>query len=212
MGNGYTFELETLIFAAISSAVTGGVVGEDVLVYGDDILVANDQARNVMSALSCLGFTPNMKKSFYTGPFRESCGGDYFEGIGVRPYFSKSAPCDPLEWIVAHNRLVETWPFFRHLHRYTREQVPKRYRVFGPSRSGDAVLHTQKSMHWNRRPQKGDGIQWITGLEAVPVKIPLDRWSSEFHVTLALLGVASTGLIPRNGINRGLRFIPLSIS
>lgn len=210
MGNGFTFELETLIFGAISCAVSGGSLGKNVLVYGDDILIPREHSEDVLAALKSCGFVPNEAKSFTTGLFRESCGGDFFCGLDVRPYHSEECPTNPVEWIGLHNQIVSKWPGFKHVHRYIREQVPKRFRVFGPSRVGDTVLHTHKSNHW--RPFSSDGSLWITGVEAVPVEIPLDRWSSEFIVSTALLGVASSGIVPRNADIHGMRLVKLSIS
>lgn len=61
-----------------------------VYVYGDDIVVATDYASEVLQALQDFGFKPNLKKTFTAGPFRESCGGDYFKGTNVRPLQIKS--------------------------------------------------------------------------------------------------------------------------
>lgn len=89
MGNGYTFELESLIFFALCSVVCPGEV---VSVYGDDLIVPTHRYSDVISALRLLGFIPNDDKSFGVGPFRESCGADFFEGINVRPIFFKDFP------------------------------------------------------------------------------------------------------------------------
>lgn len=220
MGNGFTFELETLIFGAIACAVSGESLGSGVYVYGDDILIPREHAIDVLAALKSCGFIPNEAKSFHTGLFRESCGGDFFCGLDVRPYHSENCPTNPVEWIGMHNQIVSKWPAFRHVHRYIREQIPTRYRVSGPSRVGDSVLHTHKSNHWSyRSPPKGkDGVdlnnhgQWITGVEVVPVKYPLDRWGADFIVSLALLGVASDGIVPRNADVTGMRFVCHSVS
>lgn len=90
MGNAYTFELESLIFWALAdSAVT--IVGGDrtVSVYGDDIVVPVASYDFVATVISFAGFRVNDRKSYSTGPFRESCGKDYFFGILVRPIFLK---------------------------------------------------------------------------------------------------------------------------
>jgi len=93
MGNGYTFELETVIFSAITAAVHEMVTGEaaklhqNVFVYGDDIICKTDVSLDVIAALRWFGFSLNERKSFVSGPFRESCGGDYFNGVPVRAHF-----------------------------------------------------------------------------------------------------------------------------
>ena len=88
MGNGYTFELESLIFLALGRAVcqTGNVVS----VYGDDIIITSDKAPVLIRLLRFLGFNTNESKSFLDGPFRESCGKHYFLGHDVTPLYVKA--------------------------------------------------------------------------------------------------------------------------
>lgn len=108
MGNGYTFELETLIFYAICRAMQRRhIVAEHsrVLVYGDDIIVPSSMSKDVISALAYFGFETNNDKTFVDGPFRESCGGDFYEGVDVRPYFIKEEPCEPQDFIKLANGL-----------------------------------------------------------------------------------------------------------
>lgn len=108
MGCGFTFELETALFLAIVRSIVPGmwlrshgfVDGVSVRpgvklswahvgVNGDDIIVPTAYAQRVMEALKLFGFNVNEQKSFYNpnGRFRESCGGDYFRGVSVRPFF-----------------------------------------------------------------------------------------------------------------------------
>lgn len=93
MGNGYTFELESLIFWGIVSATVDAVAdlhgAEDrrVLVYGDDIICPSYAYDHVTQALRLFGFIPNELKSFGRGPFRESCGMHAFEGHDVTPFY-----------------------------------------------------------------------------------------------------------------------------
>jgi len=56
-----------------------------VRVYGDDIIVPTDCVADVISALETFGLKVNTDKSFWTGQFRESCGGDYYAGLDVTP-------------------------------------------------------------------------------------------------------------------------------
>jgi hypothetical protein len=91
MGNGYTFELESLIFLALGRACARyyGVVDQTVSVYGDDIVVGTDLAPHYISLLAEVGFKTNTDKTFVTGSFRESCGKHYFAGSDVTPYYLK---------------------------------------------------------------------------------------------------------------------------
>lgn len=85
MGNGFCFPLESLIFAAVVS-YCGGRLGVDSLVYGDDIVIPSHLAPRAIEVLKFLGFKTNKDKTFLQGPFRESCGADWFGGKDVRPF------------------------------------------------------------------------------------------------------------------------------
>jgi hypothetical protein len=93
MGNGFTFEIETLLFWAfsISACVISGEP-EMVSVYGDDIIVPVGAYETLEEILTFFGFTFNKAKSFQKGPFRESCGKDYYNGYDVRPFLQEELP------------------------------------------------------------------------------------------------------------------------
>lgn len=136
MGNGYTFELESLIFWALCSSVTEG----EISVYGDDLIVPASDYPRVIAALELLGFLPNKEKSFGSGPFRESCGGDYFGGVNVRPFYLKEAVryADIFRlhnWCLSSGRLMGLIPLLLEL-------VPKPIKVWGPPGLGDGHLHS----------------------------------------------------------------------
>ncbi len=105
MGNGFTFELESLIFWAISSAVSEDSKGI-VAVYGDDIIVTQSNASAVVAALEYMGFEVNGDKSFTDGLFFESCGKHYFDGLDVTPAYQKEVPDCALSWAALGNRLI----------------------------------------------------------------------------------------------------------
>lgn len=83
MGNGATFCIETLIFAALCHAVGA----TDFSVYGDDIIIPVEYVDSLYKALNFFGFIVNQDKSFSHGPFRESCGKHWFSGIDVTPFY-----------------------------------------------------------------------------------------------------------------------------
>lgn len=90
MGNGFTFPLETLIFYCIACACADhSVYRGEVCCYGDDLIVPVGSYDRLCSVLTSLGFLVNGSKSFSSGPFRESCGCDYFSGIDIRPLYIK---------------------------------------------------------------------------------------------------------------------------
>jgi len=90
MGNGFTFELESLIFWALVSSVVDynhEVKDRRIGVYGDDLIFSVTAYHQVVSLLSFVGFKTNDKKSFTIGWFRESCGKHYFHGSDVSPFY-----------------------------------------------------------------------------------------------------------------------------
>lgn len=114
MGNGFTFPLQTLLFAA-SCAVVYRYLGipcvskgrydlRNMSVFGDDIIVDRRVSRLLIPFLERLGFVVNHSKTYVEGPFRESCGTDFFLGINVRPVYLKSLRCLQ-DSFVAVNRL-----------------------------------------------------------------------------------------------------------
>jgi hypothetical protein len=123
MGNGYTFALQTMLFASI--VVTcyrlkghkpsfrkkrglnpeGTVFGANCGVFGDDIVVRSDTYDLVVHALTLFGFEVNDGKSFNSGDFRESCGHDYFRGVNIRGVYIKSLSTEQ-DCFSAVNRLI----------------------------------------------------------------------------------------------------------
>ena len=100
MGNGFTFPLQTLLFSACCVVVyrylgipcvsKGPCELRNMSVFGDDIIVDRRVSRLLHHLLRMLGFVVNDDKTFVEGPFRESCGVDWFLGHDVRPVYLKS--------------------------------------------------------------------------------------------------------------------------
>jgi hypothetical protein len=93
MGNGFTFPLQTILFAAMVSAVyevsgsrafSDGSCG----VFGDDIILHAWAYPRLKRLLDLCGFVVNQQKTFTEGPFRESCGKDYYDGNLVRGVYA----------------------------------------------------------------------------------------------------------------------------
>jgi hypothetical protein len=100
MGNATTFPLETIVFYCLGMAVESCLkkttlpdmsIRTRVSVFGDDCIVPTSSARRFISLCESVGFNVNKEKSFFSpGPgFRESCGGDFLQGIDVRPLYFK---------------------------------------------------------------------------------------------------------------------------
>jgi len=111
MGNGFTFALESLIFAALTYGCYKycGIPWDhtDVAVYGDDVVCRSETSLLLTELFTYCGFSVNLEKSFYHGSFRESCGADFINGVDVRPVFHK----EPVEYVddlfVLHNQLYK---------------------------------------------------------------------------------------------------------
>jgi len=111
MGNGFTFPLETIIFCAVVDAcyrLSGISLDKRGLknfgVFGDDIICLTSVTQKVFRLLDLLGFKVNASKTFVEGPFRESCGYDWFNGHFVRGVYIKSLET-PQDRYVAINML-----------------------------------------------------------------------------------------------------------
>lgn len=151
MGNAFTFELESLIFWALcSSTLHVQNQGRTLSVYGDDIIVPASAYSSVVKVLEFAGFSTNDKKSFSSGPFRESCGQDYFFGTGVRPIFLKEelSTVESLFRIAnsirryAHRRNFSYGCDlrFEHVWKTIVSHIPKQFRIFIPEGFGDVGL------------------------------------------------------------------------
>lgn len=90
MGNAICFPVMTIVFVLIvfEAAIQCKVPIEklDFQVYGDDIVVPEVMTEKVLQLLQEYGFIPNTSKTFSgESYFRESCGGEYINGVDVSP-------------------------------------------------------------------------------------------------------------------------------
>lgn len=92
MGSGLTFPIMSLlIHLSVCTEVASTLkldyrqVMKQVYTFGDDLIVPTAWAEIALASLERSGFRVNAAKSFWTGPFRESCGGDYLNGVDVTP-------------------------------------------------------------------------------------------------------------------------------
>lgn len=185
MGNGFTFPLQTLLFYAI----TREVVGEDglVSVFGDDIICPANKAEEVMAALKFFGHRPNEDKSFYVGGFRESCGEDFFYGQPVRPHYLAEWPKDPPAWISFANglRRRDSGHAFTKLRLWALRQIPTAYRLGGPERLGDAVIHGYRTVtrvvNWCKQ---------VRGVQIVSRDVSVKYFDFSSLVTAAVYGIS----------------------
>lgn len=136
MGNGATFEVESLIFWAMLRAVCGDE--SEISVYGDDLIVPASKYNEVCRAIALLGFLVNGSKSFYEGSFRESCGKDYWDGVDIRPLFV-TGPLSVKEMFRLHNFAMRTGRL-DFLPDLCVRNIPRSFQTFGPDGYGDGHL------------------------------------------------------------------------
>lgn len=212
MGNGFTFELETLIFYCLILAVQEfSSVQHRVLVYGDDIIVHESVSEQVIMLLEFCGFTPNLKKTFVKGPFRESCGGDYFWGADVRPHFQKRPPYDP-ESIISlanglyrlHGKCAPNTLLHRNLglaRVRCLESLPVHLRrCVGPEVLGDIVIHDDG---WETYGVTENSVRRFRCYKPARMRyVSWKHYDPTVVLACALLGVGdgTRGLTPRNAV------------
>jgi hypothetical protein len=213
MGNGFTFELETLIFYALCLSVKEiEQCDGEVMCFGDDIIVPTQIANTVIKLLSYCGFKTNKKKTYIEGPFRESCGKDYFRGFNVRSYFLKDLPTYETDFFKIANGIrhfASRCAYSTHCcDRAFRRSwslcigfIRQEYRLFGPKDLGDQVI-------WNTRAcSEGSYITWYWTMQTkilVPVaaKSKLRNFNKATQRAVSLYPGASENLSRRGRSKR----------
>lgn len=207
MGNAFTFPLQCLLFEALTRAslietssydyVNVGkndekrAVLKEHQVYGDDIIVPLSAAGPLMEVLNFCGFELNQEKSFITGFFRESCGGDYLGGIDVKPAYLRgdiSYPTERYRLFNAVQRLDSDHSILDEL--YNSFPVHKRcigpalgpYIVGDPGNSeyeshGVSTSHIEAPVWWllRNKAKSRVSIHWDNNLQSYKV-----RWTGLF--------------------------------
>jgi hypothetical protein len=216
MGNGFTFELETILFAAIACAVVRknggkGELGKDVFVFGDDIIIPDAQYQNLDPVLRFCGFTLNKEKSFVGDvPFRESCGGDFFSGQPVRGYYLKQLPAGPEDFIPFANGLhamserLKTLRFELNRRAWftIQDQVPTRVRQCrGPKDLGDVVFWEDDPERWTTKTR--NSIRYFQAFRPWRMRVtPFSVFDADVVLACATYGTGNyrEGVIPRDGV------------
>jgi hypothetical protein len=208
MGNGFTFELESLIFVTCALAIceAHSVSDLSVSVFGDDIILPSELVASYTDLVTFLGFRVNDKKSFSSGYFRESCGSYYFNGVDVKPIFNKKDLKNVKDVfrlanavrLLSHRRnshygcdirLRSHWSFLIH-------RCPLDLRLFGPMSGGDAVLHGNMCEAVFSRPK--DCLEGFLFRGFPEVSLDIDKYSH--GVLLQRLSSSSKDLSYNNRI------------
>lgn len=91
MGNGFTFALQSVVFLSLAREVVPANRWSEVSIFGDDIILPQEYANDLIDHLHYLGMQVNMEKTFLAGRFFESCGTDWLDGRNVRPFYARGA-------------------------------------------------------------------------------------------------------------------------
>lgn len=107
MGNGFTFELESIFFFALAKAsqIVNGEKRAFCSSFGDDIITTRSSYNDLCDLFSFYGLTVNNNKSFTSGYFRESCGADYWQGARINPPYLKEIISDESDIVKLANRI-----------------------------------------------------------------------------------------------------------
>lgn len=198
MGNGFTFELESILFYALAKSTS-----KFVSTYGDDIIVDAASAQATMDILSRAGLIINQDKSFWDGNFFESCGADYFSGVPAHGIYVKKEPSDVLELYELANKLYSYsqydpcfyFLYFRRARSQIIKMIPKKLRFFGPAHLGSCIHDDNTSLYTY---EYKNSIRYVVGLERKHKRTELKKLPPSVHLALALSGIPSNGYVERN--------------
>lgn len=101
MGNGFTFDLMTLILTALTRSFDSTAT-----VFGDDIICQNHCAVDVVDNLRIAGFIVNVEKTYINSDYRESCGSHFIDEIGYLTIFDLRWLKSPHDLVVACNKVA----------------------------------------------------------------------------------------------------------
>lgn len=148
MGNGFTFQLQTLIFFAVAKCCAEYLNADgEISVYGDDIVLPTRVFPLFSEMIEFYGFLINRKKSHSDSYFRESCGAHYYLGRDVKPVFFKERIASLVAVFRAANKIRRlAWrqgfhlgcdARFRSVFDHLVQQVPAALRLKIPESLGD---------------------------------------------------------------------------
>lgn len=153
MGNGFTFELMSLILTAISR-----VLDDKSSVFGDDIIISSDKAERLIELLESVGMKVNRDKSFIDGDFRESCGANFHAKEGYIESYDFLWPQSINDCIMVLNkcfRLRKYQSFNALYHRLVRCTPPALHG--GPCSSFEELSHMSLLTDWSQ----GSAVQSV---------------------------------------------------
>lgn len=144
MGSALCFPFEAMVFATCALlAVTElkrPVTDKDISslagrmrIYGDDIIIPTYLAPSMLRILELFALKVNRGKSFWNGKFRETCGGEYYDGhdvsvVKIRQVLPSSieSTTEVVSAVSYRNQLYKAglWSTARKMDRYLRKLLP----------------------------------------------------------------------------------------
>lgn len=215
MGNATTFPIESMVFWTVLRAAGVKVAS----VYGDDIIVRSSDFEKACDVLQLIGAKINPEKTFNTGAFRESCGGDFLGGTSVRPIFYKKDCQSKADVACLHNLLYWRYGYLPRTHSYLREVVgtpiygpPMVVRVHETNPMANVAAPMFRSWFW-RTSYEPPLTKY--GLRVFKLRHPVSRWVKVKTVIWAgsraiFSSSVTKEVISRNSLKVGLHTLPLS--
>jgi len=152
MGNGFTFELESIIFYALAKACEAlydrkapdlayNIGGKFISIHGDDLVIPRHLYPLFSFICPKIGLTINAEKTCVSGRFRESCGGDYLDGTQVRPFYIKDRMTSArLIGFLNHCNRADVNVLSHEAYLLLEKEIPKVHILYGPDGFGDGHL------------------------------------------------------------------------
>lgn len=213
MGNAYTFELETLLFYSLACACCEELdipyqTGENLHVYGDDVIIPRGAFDLFAEVSRHCGFLPNQKKSYKSGEFFESCGHDYFKGYFVRPFLIKKEFTTIEDAYYATNQVLETISKIERLpsefddchdrdglihrlhdvHSWCISGIPRGLRLLVPYGQGDCGLHSDFDVACPPKHKTWCGYMYVAFRRRALKYKPVDGFPTAYALYFAGLG------------------------
>lgn len=225
MGNGYTFPLQSLIFACSAIACCEYVNehgveadGDYVGVFGDDVVIPTGAYQLFSEFCSFLGFSFNAKKSFASGDFRESCGAHYLRGVDLKPLYLKERLKDAFSIyrmangtrrLASRNMYYGCDSRFLPVWRFLVRQVPKEIRFRIPVGLGDGgfVSNFDEAAPFTKRCKGGVEGYYVKHAVQRPTIVPAD----DDALLLARLHKGRTGFSESHPSRQGSKALDMAI-
>ena len=101
MGNGFTFEVMTILLLAIARTLD-----DTARVYGDDVIIHSLVAEQFVASCNDICFRVNPRKTFIHSKFRESCGAFYHDDVGYITSFDFKWCVTESDCVISCNKLL----------------------------------------------------------------------------------------------------------